>query len=169
MAAVLLDFQADNDNLHPLDFLEEVSKKNDWCWQRAQDDKITLSVNGQYTDYKMVFIWDDESETLQCSCFLDLDFSNVSYDAIARALMDLNARLWFGHFIYNEEGLLYYHHTMLLRDVTGNAACEHIQDLVCIAKTETDKYFTLLSLIAQEKANDRDQLTLALLDCEGAA
>jgi hypothetical protein len=58
---------------------------------------------------------------------------------------------------------------MLLRDVTGNAACEHIQDLVCIAKTETDKYFTLLSLIAQEKANDRDQLTLALLDCEGAA
>lgn len=169
MAAALLEFQKDLEYQHPLDFLEEVSRKNDWLCQRAQDSKITLSVTGTYSTYKMVFIWDEDTETLQCSCFLDLDFSHVGYDTIARALMDLNARLWFGHFIFNEEGHLYYHHTMLLRDVTGNATCEHIQDLVAIAKSETDKYFTLLSLIAEEKTNNRDQLTLAILDCEGVA
>jgi hypothetical protein len=47
--------------IHPVDVIEQVAHNNDWAFERAGDDEISISVAGSWTDYHVSFSWMEDS------------------------------------------------------------------------------------------------------------
>ena len=42
---------------NPVDVIEHIAALNDWSFERAGDDEITVSVAGSWGDYHVSFSW----------------------------------------------------------------------------------------------------------------
>ena len=56
----------------PLDVVERLAAGNDWSFERASDDEITILVTGKWTDYQVSFTWMGDIEALHLACAFDL-------------------------------------------------------------------------------------------------
>ena len=57
---------------NPLDVVEQLASRNDWSFERAGEDEITILINGRWSDYQVSFTWMDELEALHLACAFDL-------------------------------------------------------------------------------------------------
>jgi len=57
---------------NPLDVVERVASLNDWSFERAGDDEITMIVAGRWSDYQISFTWMHNIEALHLACAFDL-------------------------------------------------------------------------------------------------
>src|SRR5262245_1002753 len=53
---------------NPLEAVERLASANDWSFERAGDDEITILVRGKWTDYQVSFTWMSEIEALHMAC-----------------------------------------------------------------------------------------------------
>ena len=67
----LIDF-SEQSRGNPLDVVERVAATNDWSFERAGDDEITILVRGNWTDYQVSFTWMYDIEALHLACAFDL-------------------------------------------------------------------------------------------------
>ena len=42
---------------NPLDVVERIAALNDWSFERAGEDEITMMVGGRWSDYQISFTW----------------------------------------------------------------------------------------------------------------
>ena len=49
---------------NPLDVVEKIASINDWTFERAGDDEITIVVGGRWSDYQVSFTWMHDIEAL---------------------------------------------------------------------------------------------------------
>ena len=47
---------------NPLEVVERMASTNDWSFERAGEDEITILVRGKWTDYQVSFTWMDDIE-----------------------------------------------------------------------------------------------------------
>ena len=71
---------SDDIRANPLDTVEQLASGNDWSFERASDNEITILVAGRWTDYQVSYTWMDGLEALRWGVsdalsrnFLDLD------------------------------------------------------------------------------------------------
>ena len=57
---------------NPLDVVERVAGTNDWSFERAGEDEITIVVRRQWSDYQVSFTWLNDIEALHLACAFDL-------------------------------------------------------------------------------------------------
>ena len=57
---------------HPVDVVEQLAATNDWTFDRDDEDEISISVTGAWTEYQVAFTWLPQIETLHVSCAFDL-------------------------------------------------------------------------------------------------
>ena len=55
---------ADEPRINPLDVVEHLAAVNDWSFERASDDEITILVTGKWTDYQVSYTWMGDIEAL---------------------------------------------------------------------------------------------------------
>ncbi len=67
----LIDFEQDRQS-HPVDVIEQIAALNDWTFERAGDDEITISVSGGWADYHVSFSWMEDREAIHLACAFDL-------------------------------------------------------------------------------------------------
>ena len=53
---------------NPLEVVERMASTNDWSFERAGEDEITILVRGKWTDYQVSFTWMDDIEALHLAC-----------------------------------------------------------------------------------------------------
>src|SRR5438067_1200628 len=58
--------------ISPLDVVERLAAVNDWTFDRAGDDEVTISISGRWTDYHVSFTWMSDIEALHLACAFDL-------------------------------------------------------------------------------------------------
>jgi hypothetical protein len=63
---------ADEPRINPLDVVERLAAVNDWSFERAGDDEITILVTGKGTDYQVSYTWLGDLEALHLACAFDL-------------------------------------------------------------------------------------------------
>ena len=63
---------ADEPRINPLDVVERLAAGNDWSFERASDDEITILVAGKWTDYQVSYTWMGDIEALHLACAFDL-------------------------------------------------------------------------------------------------
>jgi hypothetical protein len=42
---------------HPVDVVERLAASNDWCFDREDEDEISIVVAGAWTEYHIAFPW----------------------------------------------------------------------------------------------------------------
>ena len=100
---------------NPVDAIEQVALANDWSFERASDDEITISVVGSQSDYNLSFSWLDEYEALHLACAFDLKVAAPRRTEICRLLALVNERMLMGHFdLWTEADVIMYRQSLLL-------------------------------------------------------
>src|SRR5689334_24120545 len=59
---------AEEPRINPLDVVERLATGNDWSFERASDDEITILVTGRWTDYQLSYTWMSDIEALHLAC-----------------------------------------------------------------------------------------------------
>lgn len=114
----LIDVDADR-QAHPVDTIERIATLNDWSFDRSNDDEITISVDGSWTDYHVSLTWMGDLESLHLACAFDLKVPDRRKPEVLQLLTLVNEQMWLGHFdLWSQEGVVAYRHSLLL---TGGA------------------------------------------------
>jgi hypothetical protein len=110
----LTDFEHARD-LHPVDLVENIASRNDWAFDRAGTDEITISMAGRHTDYHVSFTWMSEIESLHMACAFDLKVPQRRQDEVQKLIARINEQMWLGHFDqWPTEGVVMFRHALLL-------------------------------------------------------
>jgi len=105
----------DEQRINPLDVVERLATGNDWSFERATDNEITILVTGKWTDYHLSYTWMDDIETLHLACAFDLKVPERRRTEVQMLISTINERLWVGHFDYwINQGLIMFRHALVL-------------------------------------------------------
>ena len=52
-----IETSADERREHPVDVVERLASVNDWAFDRAETDEISILVSGRFANYDVAFTW----------------------------------------------------------------------------------------------------------------
>ena len=100
---------------NPLDVVERIAAINDWSFERAGDDEITMLVGGKWSDYQVSFTWMHDIEALHLACAFDLKVPERRRDEVQKLIALVNEQLWIGHFdLWTQDGMVMFRHALVL-------------------------------------------------------
>ena len=106
---------AEEPAVNPLDVVERLATGNEWSFERASDDEITILVAGKWTDYQVSYTWMGDIEALHLACAFDLRVPERRRAEVQALVSLVNERLWIGHFdLWTGEGMLMFRHALLV-------------------------------------------------------
>ncbi len=153
---------------NPLDSVEDLLASHDWVFSRTNSDELVVDVKGRYSNYRMLFIWQDEFSAMQFVCQYDFPVSDANAEQLPIALMLMNSELWLGAFdIDQQTGFPVFRYNSLFRGMTQTSGAEHIEDLVEIALSECERFFSVFHMLSLEERMDDANLRLALMTAAG--
>ena len=95
--------------------VERLATGNDWSFERASDDEITILVTGRWTDYQLSYTWMGDIEALHLACAFDLRVPERRCAEVQALITLINERLWVGHFDHwVNEGIVMFRHALVL-------------------------------------------------------
>ena len=171
-----LQFDLYDDVSNPLDGLEEIMLRNDWTYDRQNEDELTVHVSGAMGHYRMAFIWQEDFTAMQFCCAPDVTISPNKMDEAAKMLNRINSNLWLGHFdVRAQDGVEQtagafvpcFRHTTLFRGAVESSGVEHMEDLIDIALSECERYYLTFELLSKQGLQDNKTMTLAMMDPAG--
>jgi hypothetical protein len=155
---------------NPLDSVEDMLSGQDWAFERPHTDELSVTIVGRHAPYRMTFLWQEDYSAMQFFCEFDLSIPSSRRAAAAQALQMMNAGLWLGHFVINNEtGAPTFRHTSMFRGQTQSSGAELVEDLVDIAVAECDRYFAAFNMLSCTPTHEDGLMTLALADAGGEA
>ena len=158
----------EDDAINPLDSLEEILVANNWVFSRMNNDELVVQVNGKNCEYRLFFIWQNDMDALQFCCQYDLSITENNMDSARRAVMDMNEKLWIGHFDIPADTLTpTFRHTCLMRGFNGPSSADCIGDMIDIALAQCERLLPLFTLLSSDQSIDEQCLALALMDTQG--
>ncbi|MCB1721037.1 MAG: YbjN domain-containing protein [Rhodospirillales bacterium] len=156
------------DDIHPLDSVEDVLSANNWTFERMAEDELAVDIMGRSGSYKLLFIWQGEMHALQFCAQLDLQITSNNIKIAREALLELNESLWMGHFDLPAKNTRpAFRHTCLLRGSSPALITELIDDMVDIALAQCERHYPLFTLLASANNINDAALSLAMMETAG--
>jgi hypothetical protein len=154
---------------HPLDVLERFAALNDWTFDRADDNEMSVSVSGSWTEYHIALTWIEDVEAVHIACAFDLKVADRRRAEILQLVSLINEQLWLGHFdLWTHENVVMYRHGLLL---SGGAEPTRGQCEV-LMKTALDaceRYYQAFQFVLWAGKSAREALDSVLFETEGEA
>ncbi|MHA1158083.1 MAG: YbjN domain-containing protein [Alphaproteobacteria bacterium] len=154
---------------HPVDVIENIAALNDWAFERAGDDEITISIAGGWCDYHVSFSWMDDREALQVACAFDLKVPEARRVEVMRLLSAVNEQMWIGHFdLWRNEGMVMYRQALLL---SGGAEpnIQQAERLLLTAIEACERYFQAFQFVVWAGKSAAQALETVLFETAGEA
>lgn len=164
----LIDFQAERQS-NPVDVIEQIAAINDWTFERAGDDEITVAVAGGWADYHVSFSWMEEREAIHLACAFDLKVPENRRLEVMRLLATVNEQLWIGHFdLWSAEGIVMYRQALLL---SGGAEpnSSQVERLLVTAIEACERYFQAFQFVVWAGKTAGEALESVLFETLGEA
>jgi hypothetical protein len=164
----LIDFEQER-QANPVDVIEQIAALNDWSFERAGDDEITISVSGGWCDYHVSFSWLAEKEAVHLACAFDLKVPPARQFEVMRLLSGVNEQLWIGHFdLWTREGVIMYRQAMLL---SGGAEPSNaqVEKLLVTAIEACERYFQAFQFVVWAGKSAPEALQTVLFETHGEA
>jgi hypothetical protein len=165
MASTQLKFERASS---PIDLVEQLATTQDWTYERASDDELTMTVSGTWSDYHVSINWRDDLEALHVASAFDCKVPDARLNEIYRLIAQINEQLWIGHFdLWLHEGLLMFRHGLLLN---GNVATpRQCEALIQSALEACERYYQAFQYVVWAGKEAREALTSAMFETEGQA
>ena len=154
---------------NPVDVVEHMAAVNQWAFDREDDDEISISVSGGWTDYHVAFTWLPNLEALHVGCAFDIKIIEHRRTEILNLISVVNEQLWVGHFgLWDNVGVVLFRHAMLL---AGGASPRHSQceAILQAAITACERYYQAFQFVIWAGRSARDALDAALFETAGEA
>ena len=154
---------------NPLDVVERIAASNDWAFERAGEDEITMVVGGRWSDYQISFTWLGDIEALHLACAFDMKVPERRRDEVQRLTSLVNEQMWIGHFdLWTQDGLIMFRHALVLAGgaEAGNQQC---QALLSSALEACEGYFPAYQFVVWAGKPARQALDAAMFETSGEA
>jgi len=164
----LIDFEQDRQS-HPVDVIEQIAALNDWTFERAGDDEITISVAGGWADYHVSFSWMEDREAIHLACAFDLKVPDARKIEVMRLITSVNEQLWIGHFdLWSSEGVVMFRQALLL---SGGAEPNpsQVERLLVTAIEACERYFQAFQFVVWAGKDAAEALEGVLFETVGEA
>ena len=103
------------DDLHPIDIVENLASHHDWDFDRIADDQIAMAVEGQWRTYSLTLAWSDYDETLRLVCSFEMEPPEAKVPQLYELINHINDQCWAGAFSYwPEHKLMLYRYGLVL-------------------------------------------------------
>ncbi|HVY01014.1 MAG TPA: YbjN domain-containing protein [Pseudorhodoplanes sp.] len=154
---------------NPLDVVERLAAVNDWTFERAGDDEITILVNGRWSDYQVSFTWMDEIEALHLACAFDLKVPDRRQADVQQLIALVNEQMWIGHFdLWTKDGLVMFRHALVLAGGT-EASGKQCESVLATALDSCERYFPAFQFVLWAGKPPREALDAAMFETSGEA
>jgi len=159
----------DDSRINPLDVVERIASGNDWSFERAGDDEITILVAGRWSDYQISFTWMHDLEALHLACAFDLKVPERRRVPVRDLIAMINEQLWIGHFdLWSQDGMVMYRHALVLSGglTASGAQC---QSLLSTALEACEGYYPAFQFVVWAGKEAREALDAAMFETSGEA
>lgn len=154
---------------HPVDVVERLAALNEWAFDRADEDEISILVAGLWAHYEVAFTWLPEIESLHVSCSFDLKIPPRRRDEIIALVQMINEQLWLGHFdLWKREDIVMFRHAHCL---SGGAQPSDAQcrTIVNAAVSACENYYQAFQFVLWAGRTAREAMDLAMFETKGNA
>jgi hypothetical protein len=154
---------------NPVDVVETLAALNDWSFDRAAEDEITISISGRWTTYHAAFTWMDEIEALHLACAFDLKVPELRRAEVVQLVSLVNEQLWIGHFdVWRDDGVVMFRHATLL---AGGIEASHRQCQAALdsAVEACERYYQAFQFVVWAGKSAREALDTAMFETVGEA
>jgi hypothetical protein len=160
---------ADEQRINPLDVVERVAAGNDWSFERAGEDEITILVTGRWTDYQLSYTWMGDIEALHLACAFDLKIPDRRRGEVQVLISLINEQLWVGHFdLWLKEGMVMFRHALVLAGGV-EASGRQCEALLSTALDTCERYFTAFQFVVWAGKDAKEALAAAMFETSGEA
>lgn len=164
----LLELEVSRD-IHPVDVIEQVAHNNDWSFERAGDDEISIAVTGSWSDYQVSFSWMEDFEALHLACAFDIKVPEARALEVMRLLSLINEQMLFGHFdLWEQEGAIMFRQSLLLAGGVEPSS-QQVEVLLSSALEACECYFQAFQFVVWSGTSARDALAGVLFETYGNA
>jgi hypothetical protein len=154
---------------NPLEVVERVASANDWSFERAGDDEITILVAGKWSDYQVSFTWMYDIEALHLACAFEIKVPDRCRAEVQQLISLINEQLWVGHFdLWPKDGLVMYRHALILAGGV-EASGRQCEVLLGGALDSCERYFPAFQFVVWAGKSAREALDAAMFDTAGEA
>jgi len=154
---------------HPVDVVERLASLNEWAFDRADEDEISILVAGRWANYEVAFTWLPELESLHVSCSFDMKVPERKRADITELVQLINEQLWLGHFdLWSRDDIVMFRHAHCL---AGGAQASDMQcrSIVDAALSACENYFQSFQFVLWAGRSPREALSLAMFETKGSA
>ncbi len=154
---------------HPIDVLERLASMRHWSFLRAEDNELSVAVQGRWATYQLSFTWIEDVEALHASCSFDLKVPTRRTTELLHLISQINEQLWVGHFdLISRDNVVMFRHALLL---AGGAEPNPVQYdvLLKVAVEASDRYYQAFQFVLWAGKTPKEALEGALFVTEGEA
>ena len=158
-----------DDEIHPIDIVENLAAFNDWDFDRISDEQIAMAVEGQWRTYSITLAWSAYDETLRLICSFEMDPPAEKLPVLYHLLNDMNDQCWAGAFTYwSEQKTMIYRYGLVL---TGGqeASAEQIDTMIGAAVLSAERYYPAVQLVLWGNQTPKQALEVAIAEAYGHA
>jgi hypothetical protein len=160
---------AEQSRSNPLDVVEHIASSNDWSFERAGEDEITIVVTGKWTDYQVSFTWMYDIEALHLACAFEFKVPERHRAEVGQLISMINEQLWIGHFdLWVQDGLVMFRHALVLAGgiTASSGQCEAV---LSTALDSCERYFPAFQFVVWSGKSAREALDSAMFETAGEA
>ena len=157
------------DDIHPIDIVENLATHHEWDFDRIADDQIAMAVEGQWRSYSITLAWSDYDETLRLICSFEMEPPREKLPQLYEALNVVNDQCWSGAFTYwAEQKLMVYRYCLVLAG-GQMAKAEQIDPLIGAAVLSAERYYPAFQLVVWGDQSPQQALQVAIAEAYGRA
>lgn len=158
-----------NDDLHPIDIVENLAAHHDWEFDRVTDDQIAMAVEGQWRTYALTLAWSAQDETLRLICTFEMEPPTDKMAALYDVLNRCNDMVWTGAFTYwAEQKLMVFRYGLCLAG-GQMVAPEQIDRLISGAITASERFYPAFQLVSWADKSPAEAMKVAIAEAYGRA
>ena len=157
------------EDIHPIDIVENLASYHEWDFDRIADDQIAMAVEGQWRTYSITLAWSPYDETLRPICTFEMEPPKEKLPGLFELLNAINDQCWAGAFTYWEEaGMMVYRYGLVLAG-GQDASAAQIDTLIGAAVMSAERYYPAMQLLVWGDKSPTDALQVAIAEAYGHA
>lgn len=154
---------------HPIELVTRFVVRQEWFLRQQHRDAIIAEIPGHWSHYQLAVSWQDDEETMQVICRIDVQADATMLGELAMLAALLNQHLFIGHLALDMATCeLELRHTLALRGA-GGATPEQVEDVVDIMLGECEQVYPAIYQVVRGALPAHDAATAVMMVTEGEA
>ncbi len=158
-----------DDDIHPIDIVENIAAHHEWDFDRIGDDQIAMAIEGQWRTYSITLAWSGYDETLRMVCTFEMEPPEDKLPGLYELLNEMNDQCWAGAFTYwRDQKLMVYRYGLVLAG--GQVASpEQIDTMISAAVMSAERYYPAIQLHVWGGRSPKDAMQVSIAEAYGRA